>query len=132
MRVVIKPGAARGTISAPPSKSISHRALIAGALSGGSTIRGVIPSDDVEATLSCLESLGASVSKSGDAVTIGGLDPLSIKECEINCRESGSTLRFLLPLCLMSGERVTLYGTEKLISRPLDEYEALCRREVEA
>ncbi|MBR6917803.1 MAG: 3-phosphoshikimate 1-carboxyvinyltransferase, partial [Clostridia bacterium] len=70
---------------------------------------------------------GASVSKSGDAVTIGGLDPLSIKECEINCRESGSTLRFLLPLCLMSGERVTLYGTEKLISRPLDEYEALCR-----
>ena len=127
MRIEIKPGTARGIVAAPPSKSEAHRALICGALTRESAVRGVAPSDDVTATLRCLETLGAAVRKNGDVVTIGGLDPRSIKDCVIDCGESGSTLRFLIPLCLISGERVTLRGTEKLLSRPLSEYETLCR-----
>lgn len=128
MKIEIIPGAARGAVTAPPSKSEAHRALICGALTNGSTLHGVSDSDDVTATLRCLETLGTSVEKDGGTVYIGGLDPKEIKECTLNCGESGSTLRFLLPLCLISGERVTLTGTEKLLSRPLDEYEELCKR----
>ncbi len=127
MKVAISAGAARGVIAAPPSKSATHRALIAGALSERSTVRGVIPSGDVEATLRCLEALGAKVEREDGAVTLGSLDPRSIGERTVDCGESGSTLRFLLPLCLLSGNRVTLRGTEKLLSRPLDVYEELCR-----
>ena len=128
MKVIISPGKAKGRISAPPSKSVTHRALIAGALSEQSTVHPVIPSGDVEATLLCLETLGAKVEKDGDKVTLGSLDPMLIPECTINCGESGSTLRFLLPLCLLSGNLVTMCGTEKLMSRPLGVYESLCRR----
>ncbi len=127
MKVLINPGAARGIIDAPPSKSDAHRALIAAALSEGATVRGVIPSGDMRATLSCLEGLGATIERGGFSVTAGGLDPKKIKDCTIDCGESGSTLRFLLPLCLISGSRVTLRGTEKLLSRPLDVYEKFCR-----
>ncbi len=127
MKVKITAGAARGTVAAPPSKSVTHRALIAGALSKRSVIRGFIPSGDAEATLSCLETLGATVEREGDVVAVGSLDPRKIPECTVDCGESGSTLRFLIPLCLLSGNRVTLRGTEKLISRPLDVYEELCR-----
>lgn len=128
MKVSISAGAARGVIAAPPSKSVTHRALIAGALSERSVIRGVIPSQDAEATLACLETFGAKVERSGDTVAIGSLDPRHIPECTVNCGESGSTLRFLLPLCLLSGNRITLTGSEKLFSRPLDVYEDLCRK----
>ncbi|MBR0303742.1 MAG: 3-phosphoshikimate 1-carboxyvinyltransferase [Clostridia bacterium] len=127
MRVEIKKSTASGKIAAPPSKSAAHRALICAALSEGSTIYGLKYSGDVEATLSCLEGLGAKVERSFDSVSIGGLDPRNIEKCTIDCGESGSTLRFLLPLCLISGEEVTLRGTEKLMSRPLDAYEKLCR-----
>ncbi|MBQ7715371.1 MAG: 3-phosphoshikimate 1-carboxyvinyltransferase [Clostridia bacterium] len=127
MKVTIKPGTARGEITAPPSKSAAHRALICGALSEGSTVHGVSDSDDMRATLSCLDALGAKVSRGGDSVRIGGLDPLNIGDCTLYCGESGSTLRFLLPLCLISGAKISLRGTEKLISRPLDVYEKLCR-----
>lgn len=126
MKVIIKAGRAAGEVCAPPSKSAAHRALICAALSKGATVYGVSPSGDVTSTLSCLETLGAKVERDGDSVTLGRLDPARIEECTIDCGESGSTLRFLLPLCLISGERVTLRGTKKLMSRPLDAYEKLC------
>ncbi len=127
MTVRIEKGRAVGAVVAPPSKSAAHRALICGALSGGSVIKGISGSADMEATLSALESLGASVEKTGDTVKIGGLDPKKIKKCTAFCGESGSTLRFLIPLCLLSGEEITLTGSEKLMSRPLAEYEKLCK-----
>lgn len=126
MTYEILPGRAEGTLPAPPSKSDAHRALICAALSERSTVCGIDLSDDVRATLSCLETLGAAVSVKDGAVEIGGLDPRSIRNCTLNCGESGSTLRFLIPLCLISGADVTLCGTEKLLSRPLDVYEELC------
>ena len=61
MNVKIDPSVARGTVDAPPSKSMAHRALICGALSGGSVISNISYSKDISATLDCLEAMGAKV-----------------------------------------------------------------------
>ncbi len=127
MRIKIKPSIARGTITAPPSKSASHRALIAGALSEESIIRNPGHSNDINATLSCLKTLGAKAEYAGENLIIGGFRPEDVKQCTIDAGESGSTLRFLIPLCLFSGNPVTIKGHGKLLSRPLDEYAQLCR-----
>ena len=69
MKAMIRPGTARGTVAAPPSKSMAHRLLIcAGLADGASTVEGVDPSEDILATLDCLESLGASVRRENGAV----------------------------------------------------------------
>ena len=73
MKVTVFPGKANGETAAPPSKSMSHRLLMAGALSQGSVIEGLDFSDDVEATLSCIKGLGAAVTREGSAVRTGGL-----------------------------------------------------------
>jgi len=128
MRVVITPSVAKGVVTAPPSKSVTHRALICGALSTRSTIRNVAYSQDIEATLRCLEAMGAFVKRQGDVVQIGGLNPFSIQPyTRLDCGESGSTLRFLLPLCLLSSVPIVLTGSQRLLERPLDVYEQLCR-----
>lgn len=128
MQVTIHPSKAKGNVSAPPSKSIAHRALICGALTDGCVIENCGNSQDIQATLRCLQALGATVEMSGDRVKIGGLNPFSIPEqTMLDCGESGSTLRFLLPLCLLSGQKVTLCGHGRLMQRPMDVYEELCR-----
>ncbi len=128
MRVTIHPSKAIGTVAAPPSKSMAHRLLIAGALADGkSTIRGIHLSQDISATLRCLKALGAEYELNGDTVTIGGCKPnLLRKGTVLDCGESGSTLRFLLPLCLLSGKEAVLTGTPYLLDRPMDIYEKLC------
>lgn len=123
MRVKIYPGKAQGRLAVPPSKSMAHRLLICGALSPGSRIGGVSDSRDVQATLGALTSLGASVQKQGDTVTIGSLPRQG--SASLSCLESGSTLRFLIPLCMLRDLPVTLKGAPALIARPLDAYEAL-------
>ncbi len=126
MTVRIEKCSPSGKVFAPPSKSISHRALICAALSGGGKVTNVAWSKDIEATLSCLVGLGAEVEKNDDSVTFFGFDPYKApKSNEIFCNESGSTLRFLIPLCLLSGSGVTLSGSEGLFSRPLSVYEEL-------
>ena len=128
MRVTIFPSKASGVVSAPPSKSIAHRALICGALTERCTIHNCGQSQDIQATLRCLEALGASVEMQGDTIIIGGLDPYKLPEHPLlDCGESGSTLRFLLPLCLLSCQEVTLIGHGRLMERPLGVYESLCR-----
>ena len=130
MRVKIAPSIARGTVSAPPSKSMAHRALICGALSCGSRIDHIAYSQDIEATLRCLQAMGAVVKREEMAVTIGGLNPFVIPaDTVLDCGESGSTLRFLLPLCLLSGVPVHLTGSKRLLERPLSVYETLCREQ---
>ncbi len=127
MNVIIKPSTARGHVTAPPSKSMAHRALICGALSAGSTVTNVAHSDDINATLRCLASLGAHIEENGDTVHIGGLDPTAIAPiAPLDCGESGSTLRFMIPLCLLSDKPVTLTGAERLMQRPLGVYADLC------
>ena len=132
MRAVIKKSVAKGRISAPPSKSMAHRMLIGAGLSKGtSVIKGISQSEDMKATIDCLTALGAECEISGDTVTVTGTDLKNLPENpHLKCRESGSTLRFFIPLCLMSGQtQVTLSGSEYLFSRPLNVYEEICQRQ---
>lgn len=127
MRAEITKGVAKGVILAPPSKSMAHRNLICAALSGKSEVSGVAFSQDILATLDCLEALGAEIEKQGDKIVLGGLNPAASKSAVLNCRESGSTLRFMLPMCLLSNEEMTLLGSGRLLQRPMKIYEDLCR-----
>lgn len=129
MTITIKKGVASGEISAPPSKSVAHRMLICGALSAeGSTIQGISTSEDIKATLDCLKAMGAEYVQNGDTIKICGADPHKIKQMQkFQCRESGSTLRFFIPLALISGKRCVFEGSEKLLSRPLSVYQDICK-----
>ena len=130
MIALIRPGAARGTVAAPPSKSMAHRLLICSALAEGeSLVRGVDRSEDILATADCLTALGASLAWEGTAVRVRGCDPRNAAPAVLRCRESGSTLRFMIPLCLLSGSAMRLEGSETLLSRPLSVYEDLCREQ---
>ena len=117
-----------GTVTAPPSKSMAHRMLIcAGLAKGESRIANVTPSEDILATLDCLNALGAVCKVNGNHVTVCGTDVFSVPNgAVLLCRECGSTLRFLIPLCLLGGQAVTLRGSETLLRRPLSVYETLC------
>lgn len=128
MTVHIRSGHAKGTVAAPPSKSFAHRALICAALARGtSTVRGIAESEDVLATLDCVRSLGAEVAlKDGIAAVRGGA---GTADNRFSCRESGSTLRFFLPLCLLRDTSCTLTGSERLMERPQDVYETICREQ---
>ena len=128
MKAIIKPGAARGRVSAPPSKSMGHRMLICAGLSGGPCrVEGIIPSEDMLATLDCLSALGVEYDWQGDTVTLRGGDVFSSPKEPVCCRESGSTLRFFLPLFLLGKQKVTLTGKGRLMERPLEVYQNLCR-----
>ena len=129
MNVTIHSGKAVGTVAAPPSKSMAHRLLIcAGLAEGTSRISGLDYNEDILATIDCLRALGASCTVTGDTVTVVGADVCQAAPVEVlRCRESGSTLRFFIPLALLSGRCVLFTGTEKLLSRPLGVYEQLCK-----
>ena len=127
----IKPGKGKGTMEAPPSKSMAHRLLIgAGLAKGKSIIEGISSSEDMKATLDCLSAIGAKYEIEGDKVTITGADIRNIPEgAVLKCRESGSTLRFFIPICLLDGKTFTLTGSEKLLSRPLSVYEDIFKKQ---
>lgn len=132
MRASVNKSKASGSVVAPPSKSMAHRMLIGAGLSKGtSVIKGISESEDMKATLDCLSSLGADCKLSGDTVTVTGADIKNLPENpHLKCRESGSTLRFFIPICLMSGDtEVTLSGSDYLFSRPLNVYEEICSKQ---
>ena len=127
MKVRIHSSVARGSVSAPPSKSMAHRALICAALSfGESRICGVSDCEDVSATLDCLRALGAECKIDNDTVIVKGIDFQKVSNVTLPCRESGSTMRFMLPLCLLSGKEITLVGAPSLLRRPMKVYQNLC------
>ena len=127
MTVRVMPGRARGVVRAPASKSVAHRYLIAAALaSGESRLTGLTLSDDLLATCDGLRALGCGIRFEGTTAVVSGGADLRPRG-ELPCRECGTTLRLLLPLCLVSGEAATLTGSEKLLSRPLGVYENLAR-----
>ena len=129
MNIKINPSKAVGTVCAPPSKSMAHRLLICGGLSKEtSIIHGVSYSQDVLATLDALEAIGAKYSIDGDTVTIKGTDPVSIKPAgPLNCRESGSTIRFFVPIALLNGNNTILTGSKTLLTRPMSVYSDICK-----
>lgn len=122
--VRIRPSKLKGSINIPPSKSLSHRALIVASLSNGtSSVENLIFSDDIVATSEAMKTLGANIKRvKEDGITIEGTLPKSLKGETIDCKESGSTLRFLMPISLVRETKVVFTGRGKLISRPLDPY----------
>ena len=120
MNVRIIPGRACGTLCAPPSKSAAHRLLICGALAGNSTIGGLELSEDILATLDCLSALGYEFNLDGSTVRFTGK---TAGHGDLYCRESGSTLRFMIPIALLENEAKTLRGSSRLFERPLTVYE---------
>jgi 3-phosphoshikimate 1-carboxyvinyltransferase len=130
MKVSITPSKPVGTVKAPPSKSMVHRALICAALTEGCVVENLSFSKDIQATLDCLIKLGATVNVDGNAVELCKLDFFEIKDkIELFCDESGSTLRFLIPLCLLSGKTVKFKGSPRLFERPLGIYEDICKEQ---
>lgn len=123
-----KPCKLSGIIDAPPSKSMAHRYLIGAALAKEKClISGVDFSEDILATIDCLKALGAKIDVNKDTVSVESQNFMKSENPVLNCRESGSTLRFFIPLALCLGKKVTLNGSERLFERPLDVYEKLCQ-----
>ena len=108
------------SVVAPPSKSYAHRLMIASALGSGKTvIKNVGTSDDVSATANCLSALGAKVEiSSGNAEIVGIFGAEKTNSAVLNCGESGSTLRFLMPITSALGVKAEFTGKGKLLSRP--------------
>lgn len=127
MKVKILPSKTSGEVSAPPSKSFAHRYLIGSVLSRGKcVIKNIADSDDISATLSCIEQLGGSVTKDGNIVTIIPTNEKQIENAVFDCKESGSTLRFFIPVVLATGAKnCTFLGSERLLARGIKEYEKL-------
>lgn len=127
MKVKILPSKTSGEVSAPPSKSFAHRYLIGSVLSRGKcVIKNIADSDDISATLSCIEQLGGSVTKDGNIVTVIPTNEKQIENAVFDCKESGSTLRFFIPVVLATGAKnCTFSGSERLLARGIKEYEKL-------
>ena len=123
MDVRIKPGLLKGDLIVPPSKSLSHRAIIAAGLAKGkSIISNVLFSKDILATISAIEALGAKVEKLKDSLIVEGSGKLKRINDVIDSNESGSTVRFMIPIALTVDEPITFVGKNNLVNRPLDAF----------
>ena len=119
MDIKITPSAVSGSIEGIASKSFAHRALICACLAEEkSEIRINTTSADIEATVDCLRSLGAGIEKNGVTCTVTPIGALPEKAV-IDCNESGSTLRFLLPVICALGIETEIHGSGRLPERPL-------------
>lgn len=129
MKIRINKGVAKGILNAPPSKSMAHRLLIAAALcEGESKVRDVSSCEDVMATLDCLRALGVECKSEGSDVIIRGKRPSDMTPLAPLCaRESGSTLRFLIPIALSTDKSAIFYGLEGLMKRPMTVYEDIAK-----
>ncbi|MDD2363015.1 MAG: 3-phosphoshikimate 1-carboxyvinyltransferase [Oscillospiraceae bacterium] len=111
-----------GHATPPPSKSIAHRAIICASLAGGGSIDGVIQSDDMRATLGAVEAIGVKAAVDGECVIIEKSAAGPNEHPIIDCIESGSTLRFLIPVFAALGIECTFIGRGRLPKRPLGVY----------
>ncbi len=122
MNIQITPGPLSGTVCAPPSKSIAHRALICAALAEGtSVISPVDSSKDMDATIGALRAMGAVISRLGKRISVTGISAPPA-QAQIDCIESGSTLRFLIPVAAALGISCRFTGSGRLPQRPLTPY----------
>lgn len=128
MKIKIKPGNLTGTIEIPPSKSYSHRAVIAAALAENkdnlkSKIDNLKFSVDITTTTEIMENWGAEIEKVENWLEIKGNDGKVVpKDKHVQCNESGSTIRFLIPVGLTSENELIFDGKGKLVDRPLTSY----------
>ncbi len=128
MMRIIEPGARSGAVHIPASKSQAHRLLIAAALGTGETeliCDGI--SRDIRATADCLRALGAEITAEGERLRVTPIRALPEGECLLPCGESGSTLRFLLPVVGALGVKAAFLREGRLPQRPLAPLDAeLC------
>ena len=131
MLVTISPPARiGGTVSAPPSKSMAHRAVLCSALAKGTShIENLEFSKDISATLAAAGQLCARVESGPADVLVEGLGHFRPVFGPVDCCESGSTLRFLIPLASLTGQSITFVGRGRLMERPQSVYETLYREQ---
>lgn len=128
--ITLIPTKLKGSIQIPPSKSLAHRAIICASLARGrSIIRNVEYSKDIEATISCMKELGTIIFKHKDYLEIDGTTTFFKNKCEMNCEESGSTLRFMIPISLVEFANVHYIGQGQLGKRPLDVYYKILKQQ---
>ena len=119
MDITIQPGKLSGNVAAPPSKSLAHRYLVCAALSSNPTTL-ICPDTnrDIEATVGCLNALGAQITRTADGYSIEPIQNVP-QRAVLKCCESGSTLRFLLPIVGALGVDATFFMEGRLPQRPL-------------
>jgi 3-phosphoshikimate 1-carboxyvinyltransferase len=123
---------ASGKVVVPPSKSYAHRLLIAAALTNETCkVENIELSNDIIATINCLETLGKKITVNKNTVTVNTIKKFSELDDNLifECLESGSTLRFFIPIALTLGKTVIFKGTEKLLSRGISVYEEICKEQ---
>ncbi len=122
MNIRISPKKLHGKVVVPPSKSQAHRMIIAAALADGeSKIDNLSMSKDIIATIDCMRALGAEISVDGSSAVIKGIKNVPEKAV-LDCCESGSTLRFLIPVACALGVNATFLGQGNLPNRPITPY----------
>ena len=122
MNITVFPKKLSGQVTVPPSKSVAHRMVIAAALSNGvSEITNLYPSVDILATMDCMRALGAKIDFDGDKAVIEGIKDIP-ESAFLDCCESGSTLRFLIPVACALGVDTQFTGRGRLPQRPITPY----------
>ena len=121
MNCGVSPSSIKGQLFAPPSKSLAHRQLICAALSSEPSLI-ELPNigDDVQSTIGCLKALGADIERSNGKLFVEPIGSAN-EAAVLNCCDSGSTLRFLLPVAAALSDSCTFTGSEALAARPVNE-----------
>ena len=127
MKTIIHPSKnEQAIIELPCSKSLAHRYIICACLaSGHSTISNITYNQDILSTIEVMRHLNANIIIKDDCLEIDGITKLEYDKKILDCHESGSTLRFMIPLCALIEEDVYLTGTSRLLERPQSVYEEL-------
>lgn len=129
MEVKIYKSNPKGTLYVPPSKSYSHRYLLAAMLANNtSEISNIYFSKDILATLNCMSSFGCNYEVKENSVIVNNCNDIMDNPI-FDCNESGSTLRFLIPIALSKYEKVIFKGSRKLISRGIEVYEDIFKNQ---
>lgn len=121
--VKITPTKLKGVVQVPPSKSLAHRAIICASLAKGvSRIDNIEYSKDIQATIKAMKSLGTKIEEFENYLIIDGSTTFTKQNSEIDCEESGSTLRFMVPISIVEENKVHFIGCGNLGKRPLDTF----------
>ncbi|MEM0089932.1 MAG: 3-phosphoshikimate 1-carboxyvinyltransferase [Nitrososphaerota archaeon] len=121
LQVLIRPSVISGRVRAPPSKSYSHRAIIAASMTDGEcVVKNVSKSNDVIATINACKKFGASIIEEGDGLIISGFSTPKVPDDVVNVQNSGTTLRIMTGVsCLVKDGYVVLTGDESIRRRPM-------------
>ena len=133
-QIQLIPTKLKGKITPPPSKSLAHRAIIAAGLSKGiSRIDHIEYSQDIKATIKAMEALGTIIEQHEDYLIINGQYTFTknntMPGVEIDCEESGSTLRFMIPISIVKENKVRFIGRGQLGKRPLNTFYEIFERQ---